>query len=74
VRLFCSLRSRILYAFKHFSAAEAFTLLALTVTVELASRLIVGLLSFSIARVSETVGGYTRLLSYWFQKDRRWRL
>ncbi len=39
-RLFYSLRSRLLYGFKHYSFLDAFTLALLTLTVEMAARLL----------------------------------
>jgi N-acetylglucosaminyl-diphospho-decaprenol L-rhamnosyltransferase len=57
-RLYYSLRSRILYGYKHFSHLEAMTLLVLTLTLELATRLVWGILTFSSSRLKETLGGY----------------
>jgi len=57
-RLYYSLQSRIRYGNKHFSRLEAFTLLMLTLTVELVSRLLWGILTLSSSRLKETIEGY----------------
>jgi N-acetylglucosaminyl-diphospho-decaprenol L-rhamnosyltransferase len=72
-RLFYSLRSRLLYAFKHFSLLEALSLSLLTVTLELASRLFVAALSLSFTRLNETIGGYAELIWYLMGKGVKWR-
>src|SRR5262245_1219986 len=72
-RLFYSLRSRLLYAFKHFSLMEALSLSFLTVTLELASRLFVAALSLSFTKLNETIGGYAELIWYLMGKGLKWR-
>jgi GT2 family glycosyltransferase len=72
-RLFYSLRSRLLYAFKHFSLLEALSLSFLTVTLELVSRLFVAALSLSFTRLNETIGGYAELIWYLMGKGVKWR-
>jgi GT2 family glycosyltransferase len=73
LRLFYSLRSRILYAFKNFSQLEALTLCFLTLTVEPVSRLLAATLSLSATSVREVIGGYLELLRYFLRKDSKWR-
>lgn len=61
-RLYYSLQSRILYAFKHFSAPSAWLVLAATVTLEPAARLLRALVRASFAEFSHTAQGYRMLL------------
>jgi N-acetylglucosaminyl-diphospho-decaprenol L-rhamnosyltransferase len=63
-RLFYSLRSRLFYAFKHYSTFESLLLLILTLTVEAGTRLLSAVASFSPLRVVETIAAYGALLSY----------
>jgi N-acetylglucosaminyl-diphospho-decaprenol L-rhamnosyltransferase len=72
-RLFYSLRSRLLYGFKHYSSIEAFTLAILTLTVEMAARLLAALGSRSISKLVETVQGYTALFVCLCTKRLPWR-
>jgi GT2 family glycosyltransferase len=72
-RLFYSLRSRLLYGFKHYSFLEAFTLALLTLTVEMGTRLLAALGSMSISKVVETVHGYSALFICLCIKRLRWR-
>ena len=60
-RLAYSLESRIKFARKHFSPAQAAAIAALTFAVEPGLRLALAALEASPARVWETVGGYARL-------------
>lgn len=62
-RLFYSLRSRILYAFKHFSATNAWTVVCLTMAVEPISRLIRALGRGSTHEFHDTLRGYRMLWS-----------
>ena len=60
-RLFISLRSRILYSYKHFSWLAA-TLVALgTLLIEPVTRLVLAVSQLSIEGVKETIEGYIRL-------------
>lgn len=59
-RLFYSLRSRIIYAFKHFSIHEAIVVF-LCENIELIPRLARTLISFSLQEFVDTVKGYTML-------------
>jgi len=61
LRLYHSLRSRLLFGFKHFSAPAAWALLAGTVLLEPFVRLAYAMLRLEFAAASETVQGY-RLL------------
>jgi N-acetylglucosaminyl-diphospho-decaprenol L-rhamnosyltransferase len=67
-RLFYFLRSRTLYAFKHFSRQDAWLLTILTLTLELMARLILSLASFSACRMTETVEGYYYLIRHFLRK------
>lgn len=63
-RLFYALRSRILYAFKHFNLLGAFNVLFFTLFVELFVRSIQGVIKGSFKRVLETWRGYFKLLGW----------
>ncbi len=60
-RLFYSLRSRLLYGFKHYSFLDAFALALLTLTIEMGARLLAALGSLSLSKLVETVQGYSAL-------------
>lgn len=61
-RLFFSLRSRLIYAFKHFSAFEAYSVLAMTLLVEPCSRLALCLLRRNrFQGMKETLSAYVWL-------------
>ena len=72
-RLFYSLRSRLRYGFKHYSFLEAFALVTLTLTVEMAARLLAALGSMSVSKFTETVQGYSALFVCLCTKRLRWR-
>ena len=72
-RLFYSLRSRLLYGFKHYPLYQALILTVLTLTVEMAARLVSAVGSMSISRFVETLEGYTALLVCLCTKKLRWR-
>ena len=72
-RLFYSLRSRLLYGFKHYSFLDAFTLALLTLTIEMAARLLAALGSLSLSKLVETVQGYSALFVCLCTKRLRWR-
>jgi GT2 family glycosyltransferase len=61
-RLSYYLHSRIRYAFKHFPSSEAWLLLLCTMTIEFFSRMIYGVMSRSMSRITETVKGYCLFL------------
>jgi GT2 family glycosyltransferase len=61
-RLFYSLRSRLLYGFKHFSLLSAVALLAVTVMPEFLSRLFYSLARGARQDVWHTVRGYSMLI------------
>ena len=72
-RLFYSLRSRLLYAFKHFSWMGAFAVLLATLLVEPLSRSVLALLRRSYAGVKETWAAYGMLwrwLPQWMLKGK----
>lgn len=60
-RLFYSLRSRILYGYKHFTPAQATLLLVSTLCLEPLTRLTFNLLQGAFKSASETIGGYLML-------------
>lgn len=63
-RLFYSLRSRMLYAFKHFGFAQALLVAFVTLCVEPASRLLQALLKRSAKGALETLKGYGYLWAW----------
>ncbi len=63
-RLFYSLRSRLLYAKKHFPIWQVWTLLVATLFVEGPVRLVTRLLFGRPAQAFETVAAYRRLLTF----------
>ena len=72
-RLFYSLRSRLLFGFKHYPFLEALTLAVLTLTVEMIARLLAAVGSLSMSRLVETVQGYTALFVCLCTERFRWR-
>ena len=60
-RLFYSLRSRILYGFKHFKHWQAWTLLAVTLVLELVTRSLFSLARGGVRELRNTVRGYAML-------------
>lgn len=63
-RLFYSLRSRIQYAFKHFSTPSALLLVLFTCTVELAARILSSMAKGSMTQTVDTINGYKKLFHY----------
>lgn len=61
-RLFYSMRSRLLYGFKHFSRLEARILVALTLLIEPFTRSILALLSGRLENVFDVFRGYAMLV------------
>ncbi len=61
-RLFYSMRSRLLYAFKHWSALSAGTLLFITIVPELLSRMLFALLRDRTRGLKHVLQGYSMLL------------
>lgn len=57
-RLFYSLRSRILYAYKHFGAPKASALLVLTLLPEAMARIVLAACRRSRSQIRETIGAY----------------
>jgi N-acetylglucosaminyl-diphospho-decaprenol L-rhamnosyltransferase len=62
-RLFHSLRSRLLFAYEHWPRWQANLLVGVTLTIELAGRLMRGVFRRCGSELSSTVGGYARLLA-----------
>jgi len=63
-RLFYSLRSRLQYGKKHFSAAGNVALMITTVFVEFGARIFAALLALSPSQMRETLSGYGKLFGY----------
>jgi N-acetylglucosaminyl-diphospho-decaprenol L-rhamnosyltransferase len=70
IRLFYSLRSRIVYVHKHFKQPQALLVVAGTLVAEPILRLVKAMFSFSISQMIETLGGYWML---WSMLARRFR-
>ena len=70
-RLFYSLRSRLLYAFKHFSWAGAWVVLLTTLLIEPVSRSVLAIARLSWSGLKETWGAYAMLWrwlpQWWFK-------
>jgi N-acetylglucosaminyl-diphospho-decaprenol L-rhamnosyltransferase len=62
-RLFYSLRSRILYGFKHFSIFQAFLLLIITLIVEFMSRILYSFVRGAWQELRHTIRGYSMLIN-----------
>lgn len=60
-RLFYSIRSRLLYAFKHFNTAEAVLLVLCALVIEPVVRLVFALLKGAAGQIHETLKGYVLL-------------
>lgn len=60
-RLFYSLRSRLLYGFKHFSPPQAWTVLGVTLLLEPVPRFLLSLLRGSLGDARDTLRGYVML-------------
>lgn len=60
-RLFYSLRSRILYGYKHFSREAAISLMIGTMILEPISRTVLGIFHLSMSEIDETFKGYGML-------------
>jgi N-acetylglucosaminyl-diphospho-decaprenol L-rhamnosyltransferase len=69
-RLFYSLRSRLLFGFKHFGRLEAVLLVVITVAIEPVARVARALARGSFVEARETVRGYGELLGYFTQRTR----
>ncbi|WP_257305582.1 glycosyltransferase family 2 protein [Geothrix campi] len=67
-RLFYSLRSRILYVFKHFNIFGAITVGLVTLLIEPVSRSMLGMRRHSISSVKETWEAYGMLLRWLFRR------
>lgn len=63
-RLFYSLRSRLQYGKKHFSAASNMALMITTVFVEFGARFFAAVLALSPSQMRETLSGYGKLFGY----------
>ncbi len=65
LRLFYSLRSRIIYAKKHYKKWEFLTLLTFMLSVEFGLRVILEAFKFSMSGLRETLSGYFMLSKYY---------
>jgi hypothetical protein len=71
-RLFYSLRSRMLYAFKHFSSINAWLVMATTLLVEPITRILLAIAKINISDVKNVWNGYRMLISdmsNWFRQS-----
>jgi GT2 family glycosyltransferase len=57
-RLFYSLRSRILYSYKHFTWSSATAVLIVTAVIEPAARIVMAGVRMSLAEIRDTIRGY----------------
>jgi hypothetical protein len=64
IRLFYSLRSRLLYSFKHFSPIEAWILFTTTITIEPINRILFCMINRDWSGVLHTIRGYRLLYRY----------
>ena len=62
-RLFYSLRSRILYGYKHFSLVQANIITLASLSIEPFTRIVFSLLKLSGSQVKETILGYAQLFA-----------
>lgn len=69
-RLFYSIRSRLLYCYKHFSRWSAFAVTAATILVEPVARIAFALMRGSIPAVGHTAAGYA-MLCRWMVQQRK---
>lgn len=69
-RLFYSLRSRLQYGKKHFSAAGNMGLMITTVFVEFGARVFAAVLALSPSQMRETLSGYGKLLGYLLGREK----
>jgi GT2 family glycosyltransferase len=69
-RLFYSLRSRLLFGFKHFGKLEAVLLVVITVAIEPVARVAHALARGSLVEARETLRGYGELFGYFAQLAR----
>jgi N-acetylglucosaminyl-diphospho-decaprenol L-rhamnosyltransferase len=67
-RLFYSLRSRLLFGFKHFGRLEAVLLVVITVAIEPFARVAWALARGSFVEARQTVRGYGELFAYFTQR------
>ncbi len=63
-RLFYSLRSRLQYGKKNFSASDNLALIIITLFLEFVARVIAAVLALSPSQMRETLGGYGKLYGY----------
>lgn len=69
-RLFYSLRSRLQYGKKHFSAAGHLGLMITTVFVEFGTRISAAVLALSPSQMRETLSGYGKLFKYLLGREK----
>jgi N-acetylglucosaminyl-diphospho-decaprenol L-rhamnosyltransferase len=71
-RIFYSLKSRILYSFKHFSWFNAIIIFLASILIEPLTRIAFALIKLSPSQIQETISAYLKLLSS-YSADRRKR-
>ncbi|OGT06795.1 MAG: hypothetical protein A2143_01450 [Gallionellales bacterium RBG_16_57_15] len=69
-RLFYSLRSRLQYGRKHFSAVTNLALMIITIFVEFGARVFAAVLVRSPSKIKETLSGYGKLFAYLMGKGK----
>ena len=62
-RIFYSLRSRILYAYKHFNWLQATTIFLASISIEPFTRIAFGIIRLSLSQVQETIFAYIQLFA-----------
>jgi N-acetylglucosaminyl-diphospho-decaprenol L-rhamnosyltransferase len=62
-RIFYSLRSRILYVYKHFNSIQATTILLASLLIEPVTRIIFSVLRLSLSQAQETISAYIQLFT-----------
>lgn len=64
-RIFYSIRSRILYAYKHFNWIQATTILLASISIELLTRIVFSIIRLSGSQLQETIFAYIQLFADW---------
>ena len=73
IRLFYSLRSKVIYGFKNFPYLHAIALALLTFSIELMARVVRSAINLSFSQFLETIGAYKRLVIYFIGRGFRWK-
>ena len=67
LRLFYSLRSKILYGLKNYNFSEALSLIFLTFSIELIARILRSMIKLSLPSFYETIGAYSKLTIFFLR-------